>query len=79
MFSNNFLHFSFERRGVIRSNEEELFKSNNALGYLLDVDDCLSAPCVNGGTCADMLNDFTCVCVEGYTGKDCSTSEHLFQ
>lgn len=32
---------------------------------------CLSNPCWNGGTCAQIGNDFFCSCPSGATGKDC--------
>lgn len=38
----------------------------------LDVDECLSHPCRNNGTCINLINDFECRCAPGYTGKDCS-------
>jgi hypothetical protein len=40
-----------------------------------DIDECLSSPCQNGGTCSDEVNGYTCVCVAGYTGGDCETSK----
>ena len=42
-----------------------------------DIDECLSSPCQNGGTCSDEVNGYTCVCVAGYTGGDCETSKLL--
>ncbi|XP_060554668.1 fibropellin-1-like [Ruditapes philippinarum] len=30
-------------------------------------------PCKNGATCVDLVNDFSCTCVPGYTGKLCQT------
>ena len=40
-----------------------------------DIDDCAISPCQNGGTCQDLVNDYNCVCVAGYTDKNCQTSE----
>jgi hypothetical protein len=37
----------------------------------IDVDECLSSPCENGGTCAQGLGVFECTCVEGYEGAAC--------
>ena len=37
----------------------------------LDVDECASSPCQNGGTCVDVVNAYTCNCVPGYTGENC--------
>ena len=36
------------------------------------VNDCLSAPCQNNGKCKDRVAGYECVCVEGFTGIDCS-------
>jgi len=38
-----------------------------------DIDDCLSNPCRNGGTCTDTgVNSFSCDCSDtGYTGETC--------
>ena len=38
-----------------------------------DVDECDPSPCLNGGHCVDGVNDYTCKCPPGYTGKDCET------
>ena len=39
-----------------------------------DIDDCSNPnPCLNGGTCHDLVHDFGCTCVSGNTDKDCST------
>ena len=38
-----------------------------------DIDECLSNPCLNGGTCNDELNSFSCTCATGYTGASCQT------
>ncbi|KAG8228091.1 hypothetical protein J437_LFUL000093 [Ladona fulva] len=37
----------------------------------VQADECLSAPCKNGGLCIDLLADFSCACPFGYTGKTC--------
>ncbi|XP_029938701.1 sushi, nidogen and EGF-like domain-containing protein 1 isoform X2 [Salarias fasciatus] len=39
----------------------------------IDVDECASHPCQNGGTCKDQINSFTCQCPHGYTGILCET------
>ena len=45
--------------------------------YVLDINDCDPNPCQNGGTCADGVNNYSCSCLGGYTGNNCSigTSE----
>ncbi|XP_059806237.1 sushi, nidogen and EGF-like domain-containing protein 1 [Hypanus sabinus] len=39
----------------------------------IDVDECASYPCRNGGTCLDGQNAFACQCSAGYTGVLCET------
>ena len=41
-----------------------------------DIDDCGDGPCENGGRCRDVVNDFNCSCVAGYTGNNCSIGKH---
>ena len=38
----------------------------------MEIDECESNPCQNGGTCMDLLNDYNCSCTDDYTGKDCT-------
>lgn len=38
-----------------------------------NIDDCAPNPCLNGGTCADGLNAYTCTCATYYTGTTCAT------
>ena len=40
---------------------------------LSDVDECLSDPCMNNGSCSDELNGYRCSCVVGYSGHHCET------
>jgi thioredoxin-related protein len=42
---------------------------------LSDIDDCDPNPCKNDGTCNDEINDYTCNCVDGFSGKKCETSQ----
>ena len=44
---------------------------------LVDINECSSSPCMNGVTCSDAVNSYTCVCVAGYTGTHCETGESL--
>ena len=37
----------------------------------VDIDECSSEPCTNGGTCTDGVNAYSCACVAGYSGEDC--------
>ncbi len=38
------------------------------------MNDCSMAPCLNGGTCVDRVNDFECRCPAGFVGKLCQTN-----
>ena len=33
------------------------------------IDECALVSCLNGGSCEDGINDYTCHCVAGYTEK----------
>ncbi|KAJ0181687.1 hypothetical protein K1T71_002409 [Dendrolimus kikuchii] len=35
---------------------------------------CLSAPCLNGGTCSDVEGGYTCSCTNGWLGEQCNQS-----
>eukprot|EP00057_Strongylocentrotus_purpuratus_P017930 XP_011672404.1 PREDICTED: fibropellin-1 [Strongylocentrotus purpuratus] len=44
-----------------------------------DINECLSNPCQNGGTCSDSLGGFQCFCPEGFKGDYCQTDEYECQ
>ena len=37
----------------------------------IDIDECASRPCVNGGTCINDKNGYSCACPFNYAGKNC--------
>ena len=37
----------------------------------IEIDECASSPCQNGGTCRDLVNGFMCDCADGYEGMHC--------
>ena len=45
---------------------------------VIDVDDCASGPCLNGGTCTDDVNGYTCKCAVGYGGLNCTTGKYTY-
>ena len=50
---------------------QQIFKKHFSF---LDINECSSGPCQNGGTCVDGVNRYTCSCAPGYTGINCQTS-----
>lgn len=34
----------------------------------VEVNECISSPCLNEGVCVDEVNKFTCSCASGFTG-----------
>lgn len=38
-----------------------------------EINECLSNPCVNGGVCEDLLDQYVCTCKLGYTGTTLPT------
>lgn len=45
---------------------------------IVDINECVGAPCQNGATCIDAVNAYTCSCVAGYAGDDCETGKFTF-
>lgn len=54
-----------------------IIECNCPLGFAgarceINIDDCASHPCYNGGKCIDLVNDFSCDCSGiGFTGSQC--------
>lgn len=36
----------------------------------LNIDECISSPCLHNATCVDLVHGYGCVCSPGYTGTD---------
>lgn len=36
---------------------------------------CSDHPCLNSISCTDLIGDYSCLCQQGFTDKNCSTSE----
>ena len=47
--------------------------------YILDTQDyCMGDPCLNGGTCFELATDYTCMCVDMFTGQNCDDGSKIF-
>ena len=71
-FSNGMCGYNFiaEYASECRVTESSQSSSGNCD---LDVDECSSSPCVNGGVCSGQgIDAFQCKCVAGYDGYVCS-------
>ena len=65
----------FKSSNVDMTIRKENIMIDNILPSLVDVDECASSPCQNGGTCLDQINSYNCSCVAGYNGSECETSK----
>lgn len=45
----------------------------------LEIDECQSQPCLNGGQCKDRVSAFLCLCEPGYTGYHCELGKRPCQ
>jgi hypothetical protein len=39
-----------------------------------NIDECAESPCLNEATCVDGINNYTCACQPGYTGRNCQVT-----
>ena len=46
--------------------------------FLADINDCVNHTCLNGGSCVDDVNNYTCRCVPGFKGDRCEKSKILW-
>ncbi|KAI8739247.1 fibropellin-1 [Biomphalaria glabrata] len=37
----------------------------------IDIDECSSSPCLNGGACTNLPGNYSCTCYNGYSGPRC--------
>ena len=60
--------------------EEKLAPLNVSyrLFFIQDIDECVSSPCLNNGTCTDGVNTFTCTCEAGMQGNVCQEGTSFY-
>ncbi|CAH3191541.1 unnamed protein product, partial [Porites evermanni] len=58
-------------------NNSDKFNASNEFHHFYIPSPCDSSPCENTGKCIPLYqeNGYKCICVEGFTGKDCETSK----
>ena len=39
--------------------------------FFIDINECFTRPCQNGGTCTNTQGSYTCACLAGWTGPMC--------
>lgn len=42
------------------------------ISFSADPDECLTSPCKNGGSCVNTRGSYSCMCVDGWSGMDCT-------
>ena len=50
----------------------------NVFQITANINECLSQPCLNDGTCIDEMNSFICLCADGYRSTLCEGSHMAF-
>lgn len=45
----------------------------------LEIDECLSQPCANNGTCTDLENGFLCQCLPEWNGTLCTEAKSILK
>ena len=43
-----------------------------------EFDECSSSPCLNGGTCTDGINNYTCSCPSPFFGRRCQGMQDIY-
>lgn len=63
---------------ILRTGWSQLSMQTHQMSYTdtcmdikVDVDECASSPCRNGGECRDKRARFHCFCTHGFTGETC--------
>ena len=72
-----FIYFSFGIYAMTVKNERTLLCSKNICIIISDsIDECVSDPCFNNGTCFDDVNRFSCSCAAGFNGTLCESKNN---
>lgn len=58
----------------VHGNDSYFVLNIKRLAFFAETDECTFSPCLNGATCMDAFNSYTCSCVDGFEGINCETS-----
>lgn len=47
------------------------------VSFVSDIDECISSPCQNGGTCVDLVDGYRCECTQAWEGSNCQFGKYL--
>jgi len=50
-----------------------MFQQDKRVGFILEMDECASNPCINGGTCVNLIIGYGCRCINVFFGKRCES------
>ncbi|XP_043937280.1 fibulin-7-like [Protopterus annectens] len=84
-FGNKFLighevHFTCDPGFQLIGSESLVCKDDRSWSeqqpFCKNIDECASRPCVNGGTCVDDINRYTCLCPSSWSGINCQNPLH---
>ena len=59
---------------VLKRHPRWLYGDIHVFILFLDINECASQPCQNGGQCVDGVNGYNCTCADGYAGTNCEQS-----
>ena len=63
-------YVAIQRYGTVQGSLKIEFLSDNS---------CVSSPCLNGGTCTNSGQSFTCACISSFVGATCETGGLTFR
>ena len=59
------------RKNTLVNGFEIISNQLRFIAMLIEINECSSHPCMNGGSCIDEVNAFNCTCADGYEGVNC--------
>ena len=46
--------------------------------FISEIEECMSQPCRNNGSCREAVNGYTCACESGYSGTNCEKGQIIY-